>query len=460
MDGLEPSPRTPQRPLRTLRGRLTLVATAVVAVVLVASAIGLVLVQRRVLTHGIDEALRQRADNVQAEAARGGALPVEGDPEDSFLQVVDGDGRVLAASVNARGVPAAVPPLEPGEATVLRTVALSAFADGAELRVLGRPLGSGSSRSTLVVAKNLDDVAESVSVLMLSLTLSIPGIVALLGALTWWLTGRALRPVESLRAEVASISGTELARRLPVTTAADEITRLASTMNELLARVEQATARQERFVADASHELRIPLTRIRSELEIGLAHPESVDPAPLHRSLLADVAQLQQLVDDLLLLARSGSGAVPMPRTPVDLDDVVLVEAKRLRERGRVRVDTTGLSAARTRGDRNELARAVRNLASNAERHARNVVAFELREDTAWSELVVRDDGPGIPAEHRTTVFQRFTRLDEARSQDAGGSGLGLAIVQDIVTRHGGTVALTSADGEGARFLVRLPRAE
>jgi signal transduction histidine kinase len=167
---------------------------------------------------------------------------------------------------------------------------------------------------------------------------------------------------------------------------------------------------------------------------------------------------LQELVDDLLLHARLESGSIGPASAPVDLDDLLLDEARRLRQRGRVRVDTSAISAARVLGDPKQLRRAIGNLTSNAERHATTTVTLELRENAEHSVLVVADDGPGIPVRDHATVFQRFTRLDDARSHEAGGSGLGLAIVHDIVARHGGTIAITSSDGDGARFVVTLPR--
>jgi signal transduction histidine kinase len=427
---------------------------------LVVSAIGLVAVQRSLLTRGIDEALRQRTDNIQPDIARGThgtELPGEGDREDSFLQLLDDRGQVVAASANVQGMAAATPPLAPGAKPSFRTLsrlALSAH----QFRVLARPVQSGSGVQTLVVAKNLDDVNESVRILTASLTLAIPVVVTLLAFLVWWLTGRVLRPVESIRSEVASIQGTELHRRVPVPGLYDEISRLARTMNAMLDRVELAIERQRRFVADASHDLRSPLTRIRSDLEVSIAYPHTLDPDSVYRSLLADTISLQELIDDLLFHARLESGSTSWPSAPVDLDDLVLEEARRLRERGRVRVDTSAVSAARVLGDPTQLDRAIRNLTSNAERHATTTVTLELQENAEHSVLVVADDGPGIPIQHHATVFQRFTRLDEARSRDAGGSGLGLAIVHDIVARHGGTIDIASSDGEGARFVVTLPR--
>jgi len=448
---------------RTVRSQVTWTATGLVALVLVLSAFGLVAAQQRVLTHGIDEALIQRADNIQRDIVQGtfgSRLPNEGrDPEDSFLQLLDADGSVVATTENAAGLPAAARPLRRG-GEVVATVQDVPLSNG-KFRVLARSLaGTTSGPVTLLVAKNLDDVDESVAILKRSLAVAIPVVTGVLALLVWWLTGRVLRPVESIRREVASIEGHELHRRVPAPGSEDEIARLASTMNEMLDRVQHATDRQRRFVADASHELRGPLTRLRSSLEVTIAHPDGVDAVSLSRELLGDTVELQKLVDDLLFLARSESGSLEVPHQPVDLDDLVLEEARRLRERGTVRVDVSAVSAARTWGSADQLTRAVRNLSSNAERHAEQRVTFELREIDGRSELVVADDGPGIAPEHRELVFTRFARLDEARSRDAGGSGLGLAIVQDIVTRHDGWVGVVEHAGPGARFVVDLPRAE
>jgi signal transduction histidine kinase len=366
---------------------------------------------------------------------------------------------VVAASANVQGMAAAWDPVAARAEPSFRTVSHLALSDH-PFRVLARRVESGPGVRTLVAGKNLDDVDESVRILTTSLTLAIPAVVTLLGFLVWWLTGRVLRPVESIRSEVASIQGTELHRRVPVPGSYDEISRLARTMNEMLDRVEHAIDQQRRFVADASHELRSPLTRIRSDLEVGIAHPHTRDPDSTYRSLLADTISLQGLVDDLLFRARSESGSISRPSAPIDLDDLVLEEARRLRGRGRVQVDVRAVSAARVLGDAEQLTRAIRNLTSNAERHAARTVTLELRENAEHSLLVVADDGPGIPVQHHATVFKPFTRLDEARSRDAGGSGLGLAIVHDIVEHHRGAVTIASSDGEGARFVVTLPRAD
>jgi signal transduction histidine kinase len=459
-------PNDPAQPryarFHTVRSRLTLLAAALVAATLIVSAAGLVMLDHRLLERAVDETLIQRADNVEADVARGAvaaALRSEGDVEDSFMQIIDDDGLVVAATANVASVSAVTSPLGPEFRQVFRTVSVPPLS-AHEFRILARPVPSPNGMNTLVVAKNLDDVTESVRVLVLSLGISIPVAVSLLAAVVWWVMGRALDPVEAIRAEVSGMQGADVHRRVPVRNNDDEISRLARTMNDLLERVEQATERQREFVADASHELRGPLTRVRSLLEVSLAHPAAAEPEATYRSVLSDITRLQKLVDDLLFLARSESGQQAVSDVTVDLDDLVFEQIRELRAHGRVRVDASAVSAARIRGDANQLKRAISNLASNAERHAATTIRFELREYNGQSELVVADDGIGIPEEQRDAVLQRFTRLDDARARDSGGAGLGLAIVQDIVARHGGTISIGKSEAGGARMVLTFVRAD
>jgi signal transduction histidine kinase len=448
------------RPLSTVRARLTVLGTVVVAAMLIVSALALVGVQHRLLLAGVDEALRQRVDNIQSSVAgpgRRAVLVEEGDREDSFLQVIDPSGEVFAASPNIQGYPAATTPPPPGADQVLRTVTGVAISPH-PFRVLAQQVQTASGPKTLLAGKNLDDVQGSVAILATSLSVLVPLILALLALLIWWVSGRALRPVDTIRAEVEAITGHDLGRRVQVSPSNDEIARLAGTMNAMLDRIQNSTEQQRRFVADASHELRTPLTRLRSELELLLADP--TEPRASCYALLTDTVELQNLVDDLLFMARS-QAYVPDTRTElVDLDDLILAEARRLRAGGRVGVDTTTVGPARVLGVPSELARMARNLVTNAERHARTTVWLQSHESHRHSVLVVSDDGPGIPTDQRSAVFQRFTRLDAARSRDAGGAGLGLAIVNDVVQRHRGSVSITSSPTGGAQFTVTLPRAD
>jgi signal transduction histidine kinase len=272
------------------------------------------------------------------------------------------------------------------------------------------------------------------------------------------LVGRTLRPVELIRSQVAGISNTRLDRRVSEPDTDDEIARLAHTMNAMLDRVEGASRREQRFVADASHELRIPLTRMRSELEVDLTDPANANLVATHRSVLEEVGTLQRLVEDLLHLARSDDHTNPLKASPVDIDDLVLAEADRLRANGGLVVDTVRISAAQTIGDPAQLARAIRNLCDNAAHHARTRISMATTEDNGVIRVSVTDDGPGIPEHERSRVFERFARIDEARGDASGGTGLGLAITRDIIERHGGAITIEGPADGGATFIVVLPR--
>jgi signal transduction histidine kinase len=225
-------------------------------------------------------------------------------------------------------------------------------------------------------------------------------------------------------------------------------------MNSMLDRLEGASLRQRRFVSDASHELRSPVASIRTQLEVALRKRDADWPA-VAAKVLAEDERLEDAVAELLELARAEEGA-PLETADVDLDEVVLDETRR---GYRVPIDTSRVSAGRVRGSSAQLARAVRNLLDNAARHARHGVAVELARHDGTVELVVDDDGPGVPPADRDRIFERFTRLDESRARDAGGVGLGLPLVRAIVDRHAGTVTVADAPTGGARFVVRLPAA-
>jgi signal transduction histidine kinase len=226
----------------------------------------------------------------------------------------------------------------------------------------------------------------------------------------------------------------------------------------MLARLEDATERQRRFVADASHELRSPLTGMRAQLEVDLEHPELADWQATERDVLGDAIRMQRLVDDLLAIAVVDASAFDAThRAPVDLDEIVLAEARRLQTRSALAVDARAVSGAQVEGNADQLLRVVRNLLDNAARHAASRVEVSLVESPTHVTLRVVDDGPGIPDADRQRVFERFARLDDARGRngDDGGAGLGLAIVHDVVVAHGGTVAVENAPG--AAFTVVLP---
>ena len=443
----------------SIRFRITAVATVAVAVVLTIAAIALVLVQRSQLVAGVDNALVQRAADVEALLADSDPIPSTlGGSEDGFVQLVSTSGEVISSSPNLTGA-APLPLTAPASGAVLSTIEVPAVDDDV-FRVITQRSETIAGEALLHVGVSLDDAMESVAILAGSLAVTIPAVVLLLAALVWWLVGRTLAPVEGIRAEVAAIGEGNLGRRVPQPSGDDEVSRLATTMNQMLDRLETSVATRQAFVADASHELRGPLTRIRSMIEVEMADLPEGEVRDTLGGVLQEVIGLQRLVEDLLHLARSDAGRASARKEPVDLDDLVLEEAMRVKATGRVDVDVSAVSAALVRGDRHQLARVVANLMDNAERHASERVRVALSEDDSGAMLVVEDDGPGIPEGEEERVFERFTRLDQARSWDLGGTGLGLAIAREIVERHGGTITVGSTSDGGARFEVRFPREE
>ena len=318
---------------------------------------------------------------------------------------------------------------------------------------------NGATPGYLVAAGTLGAIEGSVHTLTITLWWTVPALILFVGIVAWSVTGRALRPVEVIRSEVTAITHSSLDRRVSEPSANDEVGRLARTMNEMLDRLQDSSERQRQFVSDASHELRSPVAAIRATGEVALAHPDTADWPLVVRRMLSDDERMEQIVRDLLDLAREE--AADLPTTTIDLDDVVLEEAVRARRHGR-EVQSDRVSAGRVRGSREQLTRVVRNLLDNAGRHATHAVRISLN-TTDVVTLIVEDDGPGIPPEHRAEVFERFTRLDEGRARDAGGLGLGLAMVRSITEQHGGTVEITDATDPaypGARVVVILPSAD
>jgi signal transduction histidine kinase len=438
----------------TVRAGTTAVATVFVAVALIAAGVGLLAVLRGTLIAEVEDAAGTQAAYVarELEAGTPPTLEVTGSDE-QLIQVLGPDGSVLASSSNVTGA-GPVARLRPGQSarvlTPLDNEEFVAVAEGAQ---------TPADPRTVVVARALVGVFETTAIITHLLIIGLPVLLLVVAVTTWTTVGRALAPVEAIRREVDEISAAQLHRRVPQPGADDEVGRLAATMNRMLARLESARNSQRRFVSDASHELRSPLTTIRQHAEVALAHPEGTTAAELADVVLAEELRMQRLVEDMLLLARTDEDVRP-PRLPVDLDDLAFDEARRLRSTTPLHVDATAVGAARVLGDADALGRVLRNLGDNAARHATSRVDVGLVDRGNDVLLTVEDDGPGIPESERARVLQRFVRLDAARSRDDGGSGLGLAIVDEVVRAHGGWVSITESALGGARVAVTLPGQE
>ncbi|AEV83913.1 ATPase [Actinoplanes sp. SE50] len=442
----------------SLRARLLLISVAALGFGLAAG--GVVLVT--VLTFAQGRAVHSQA----MDTARGvaslvdqGQLPsrIEVSPE-TKVQVIDESGRVRSVSATADRL---VPFLYEDELRDLpdgegRSIPGERIGFEGEARVVKLTAGPATQPLRILVARSTSELTQSVHLLRVTLLVAFPLLVALLAAGLWRALGAALRPVDALRAGAEEITGGTRAGRLPVPDSHDEVGRLAITLNDMLHRLDTARARQRAFVADAAHELRSPLTNMRTELEVAQRLPDDTDWAAFTDDLLVDVQRLSRLVDDLLLLARADDGvgraAVARRLEEVDLGQLVDEVASRYPGVEVVASDEPLPMVAEPDG----LARVVANLIDNACRHKRDRVTVRTAASGTDLLVVVTDDGPGIPAEDRERVFHRFTRLDDARARDAGGSGLGLAIVRELVRRHGGSVTLGDAE-PGLRVEVRLP---
>lgn len=430
-----------ERRRRSLRTRISAAATLVVAAALVAGALAFYGILSSSIRDAAVRGAEARAEQLAARVDTEGLSAVT-ELEDDIVQVLDDDGRVVAASEEADGGD-----LPDGEGASVATF------DGEPMLVVREDLDDGA----LLLAVSVEDDQGTLATVALLLAVAVAGVTGLVAAITWWVVGRALRPVARIRAEVDDITADRLDRRVAVPASGDEIAALAGTMNRMLDRLDAAATAQRRFVSDASHELRSPLATIRQHAELAQLHPDATSVDDLAGVVHDEGLRMQELVDALLLLTRLDEQAA-LREDLVDLDDLALAEVRRLRAGGAT-VDGSGIRAARVRGDARLLGQLVRNLADNAARHARSAVAIGVTGRGAEVVLTVDDDGAGVPPDERDRIFERFVRLDEARARDAGGSGLGLAIVRAIAEAEGGGVRVEDSPLGGARFSVVLPAA-
>jgi signal transduction histidine kinase len=433
----------------SVRVRLTALTVLIVGAALVAGGVALVAMVRSTMHGNVRGAARVQALAIAHDIDDGlPASAVAVSPSDELLvQVYDAAGTRLVS--NTRRATPELAALRAGSTADLHT----SLDDEAFISVAKGARGGAK----VVVARSSEPVTQAVWAVRRGLLLGLPLLLLLIGAATWTVVGRALAPVGAIADEVERITLHALHRRVPEPAGGDEIATLARTTNRMLDRLDRSQRRQVQFVSDASHELRSPVATIRQHAEVALAHPDRIGTQALAETVLAEDLRVQHLLDDLLVLARADEDAPRTRHEPVDLDDIVFDEANRLRAVTTHDVTTTGVTACRVHGDGPALRRVVRNLADNAMRWSDAQVAFALTAHDGAAVLCVDDDGPGVPSDARERVFERFVRLDDARSRDDGGSGLGLAVAYELVRASGGTITIGDSPIGGARFAVHLP---
>jgi two-component system OmpR family sensor kinase len=416
------------------------------------------------LARQLDQSLRSRGQDLSALVVRGGSLRATRgaliERGESFAELLDDDGQVVDATPPIGSLPL----LAPAEIDRAREGPLFADRHSAPgldepARVLAVPVARDGRRFVLVVGTTRENRAETLHSLLTAFLIGGP-LALLLASLGGYLLARAaLRPIEQMRQRAAAISSSSLDERLPVAQAADEVSRLGDTLNNMLARIEDGVARERNFVTDASHELRTPLAVLKTELELALRRSRS--PAELEqaiRSAAAETDRLGRIANDLLLLARSEYGRLQLRLEPTDVGDVLqtILErfASQVEAAGRT-LSVAGDDARVINADRLRLEQALGNVVDNALRYGSGEITLTSTTRDGFVELHVLDEGTGFDQTFLVRAFERFSRADDARSAD--GSGLGLAIVDTVARAHGGSARAVNRPEGGADVWISVP---
>jgi signal transduction histidine kinase len=437
-----------------------LVAVVVVLLALLAGGSGLVYILQLNLEGSASSTASSRAaevaDLIRSEGVqRASATLVEESRSGQFVQIVGADQRVIGASNRLVANQLLTTARPAAGTTVVDKRDVDYLGEGGDWMVVSRGVSAGSELYVVNVAIPVRVQRETVQTVAAFLLAATPLLLTAVAGAVWLLVGRALRSVERIRNEVATIDARRLAQRVEVPGTRDEIAALATTMNVMLDRLEVAHRAQRAFVSDASHELRSPLATLTTAAELATKGDEATRTRLLG-TISVELTRLRGLVENLMTLARADAHDLLSVREDVDLDDLVDQEVRRLRATSRHEVVAT-LEPVRVVGDGQRLEQALRNLVDNADRHARSTVRLNLHREDADAVIWVDNDGPTIAVEDRERVFERFVRLDESRSSDAGGSGLGLPIARTTAAAHGGRVAVEDAPDGWCRFALRLP---
>ena len=459
-----------RNPFRSTRVRLTLVSAVQFSMVVTAAAVGFWGASSQFEYAAVDASLRAQGNAVRAtvEQSTSSGSPIlpsrssTGLPIDSF--VVGPDNLLLADSasvVTFSSVSSLVPVHGFPVHAEVETVVLP---EGA-MRVLLRQIALPDGRTGgLLLVRPIDDVRFRLVQSAVLLVLIGTGLIVACWLLAWRLAGRALAPVREMSTIARAITEQDLHRRLPEELPAnDEIGQLARTFNTMLLRLESAFDSLQRFTADAAHELRAPLSIMRTQLEVTMRRRRTeAEYVHSNATLLREVEQLTRVADHLLLLARADSGALLPKLEPLDLPDLVEEVADRWQASAAAKgaaLKCSVVHGGRLMGDPDLLKRLLDNLLDNALRHTPSggeVGVVAICADGVWT-VSVSDSGPGVPVDAQPYLFERFSRGDPARSRSTGGAGLGLSICAAIARAHGGSIELAPGPLSGATFILRLP---
>ncbi len=451
----------------TVRARVTAVAGVALTAAVALGLVVMYLVQVGSAQRTTEDQLRTYAaqieQSVRSAQQRGWPRPLPAFPLDANAQaqvLAAGSTKVLASTRALEGLGALYALRESGPSPVRGTAAGPALQG--EVRVVGTRAVVGGHAVSIITWTSTDALNQVNETFSRLLLIGVPGLLLLACATIWLVVGGALRPVERIRRTVTDISAADLSRRVPEPAGRDEVGELARTMNGMLARLEGSAARQRRFVADASHELRSPLAAVRTALEVGLAHPDRAPWPQIAERAVRQSTRLETLLQDLLLLARADDGHLAHRRDIVPVTALVR-DARAAMPEPRVPVELRGAAGpaegCRVLGDSQQLERMVRNVLDNAVRYARHRVDLLIDGSAPGTVgIVVADDGPGIAVEDRGRVFDRFVRLDASRERGSGTSGLGLAIAKEVADAHGGSITIGDAPAGGALVRIDLPR--
>jgi heavy metal sensor kinase len=465
---------------KTIKFKMTLWYVAILGIILSCFSLFLYLTLADSLYKGVDNKIRTMAEIVASSTRSpfgAGTSMADLDqlmterfgirPLGRFIQILDESGRIGEKSTNLRDVqiPISVQTMKAASKGVITFETVQVM-EKYPLRVVTMPIMENEKMAGIVqVGSSLEGVEEALDQLLLILLIAVPAALLIASAGGLFLANKALRPVDAITRIARRIGSGDLSQRIRIKRVNDEIGRLASTFNEMIAKLEKSFRQVKRFTADASHELKTPLTILRGEVEVGLKKKRGLkEYRRILASNLEEINRMSRIVEDLLTLSRADMGELIMEREEIELSALareVWEDLQLLAKKKRIQLKFMDNGFTRVEGDPLFLRQLILNITENGLKYTRagGEVAVRVKgdRDQGVVRLLVTDTGVGIPQKDLKRVFDRFYRVDGARSRETGGTGLGLSICQWIAQAHEGRIAVESKVGKGSTFTVTLP---